>query len=264
MSKPSLILASGRFAGPAASLSRAAAFAHALAEQGCDVRWLLPQGPDAAGPSLPAGSTVGLLPVESATPRFSSVQDRLLDPASDQVLMRAIRSRMPDLVHVLNYGGATSVNLSWAAVRLGARCLISVDAAPTVCHRGDLRFRGAEECERFQDPDRCADCSLTAAPGGLSSPRAFLGRVLRALKMPLNPYPLPIHFENRQDLLVGGLQYAERVVVADEVERHRVGRLGVRDEVFEVLPPFGGEPDVVGRYCEWYSRLCSDAPRSSA
>ena len=70
--------------------------------------------------------------------------------------------------------------------------------------------------------------------------------------MPFNPYPLPPNFENRQELLTGGLQCADRVIVTDETERHRVSTLGLRDEMFEVLPPIGGEADVVESYLELY------------
>ena len=183
------------------------------------------------------------------------MQRRLLDPLSEKVLMQSIRGQMPDLVHVLDYGGCTSVNLSWVTSRLGADCVISVHADSTVCHRGDLRYRGAEDCDRFGDPERCSACCLAAATGGLSAWQSFLGRTLGTLRLPFNPYPSPLKFKNRQELMVGGLQCAERVIVAGETERQRVSTLGLRDEVLEVLPPIGSDPDVVESYLAMYIRV---------
>lgn len=255
MSTPSLILVSGRFASPDVPRARDAAFAHALTGRGCDVRWVVPQASTAAVSELPTGSSVCAIPVVSQAPRFAAVQGRLLDPVSETVLMQAIRAQMPDLVHVLDYGGCTSVNLSWVTSRLGVGCVVSVPADSTVCHRGDLRYRGAEGCDRFGDPERCSACCLAAATGGLSAWQSFLGRILRTLRLPFNPYPLPLKFENRQELLVGGLQCAERVIVIGETERQRVSTLRLRDEVFEVLPPIGGEADVVESYLELYTQV---------
>lgn len=252
MSTPSLILVSGRFASPDVPRARDAAFAHALAGRGCDVRWVVPQASTATASELPAGSKVCALPVVSQAPRFAAVQSRLLDPLSEKVLMQAIRGQMPDLVHVLDYGGCTSVNLSWVTSRLGVGCVVSVPADSTVCHRGDLRYRGAEDCDRFGDPERCSACSLAPATGGLSTWQSVLGRTLGALRLPFNPYPLPPNFENRRELLMGGLKCADRVIVTGETERHRVSTLGLHDEVFEVLPPIGGEADVVESYLELY------------
>ena len=253
MSKPSLILVSGRFASPDASLTRAAAFAHALAEMGCEVRWIVPGSPGAASPALPERSKVTVLPVASDAPGFSAVQGRLLDPASELVLSEAIRRQLPDLVHVLDYGGCTSVNLSWVTTRLGVRCVVSVASHLTVCHRGDLRYRGAEACDQFGDPDRCSACVLAAATGGLSLWGAAVSRAFRTLRLPLSPYPSPMNFVNRQELLVGGLRCAKRVFLAEESDRSRLRTLGLRDEVFEVQPPISGGEDSAERYLQLYA-----------
>lgn len=259
MSTPSLILVSGRFQDPSIPHARDAAFAHALSGRGCDVRWVIPLESTGEPPELPAGSPIRQLRVLTEAPGFAAVQDRLLDGPSETALTVSIRGEMPDLVHVLDYGGCTSVNLSWVASRLGVACLISMQAATTVCHRGDLRYRGIEDCDSFQDSTRCSICTLTpVADGlteGLSAWQSLVGRGLRLLRSPINPYPMPVDFESRQDLLVGGVQFAERVIVTDETERQRVGTLGLRKEVFEVLPPLGSEPATIDSYLELYRRV---------
>ena len=82
---------------------------------------------------------------------------------------------------------------------------------------------------------------------------SVLGRTFRALRLPLSPYPSPLNFMNRHELLVGGLRYADRVIMAGDAERSRLSALGLRDEAFEVRPPIGGDAKVVEGYLELYA-----------
>jgi hypothetical protein len=252
---PSLILVSGRFLDPSAPHTRDAAFAHALAERGCDVRWVVPVHSLASTPELAQGSAVRLLPVVSPAPGFAAVQSRLVDAPTDSLLMESVRRELPDLVHVLGYGGCTSVNLSWGANRLGVNCVVSMESAAVICHRGDLLYRGREECRQFDSPDRCSACCLSPNSHGLSLWGSMLGRVLNAVRAPVNPYPVPIDFVTRQELLLGGLQFAERVIVTGEDERDRISSLGIRREMVEQLPPIGSESDSIDSYLDFYKHV---------
>ena len=259
MLTPSLILVSGRFLDPSAPHTRDAAFAHALAERGCDVRWVVPVHALASAPELAQGSAVRQLPVVSPAPGFAAVQSRLVDTPTDSLLMESVRRELPDLVHVLDYGGCTSVNLTWGANRLGVKCVVSMIPAAVVCHRGDLRYRGREECRQFDSPDRCSECCLSPALDGFSLLGSILGRALKAVRAPINPYPTPIDFVTRQELLLGGLQFAERAIVTSEEEMDRVSALGVRREMVEGLPPIGSESDSIDRYLEFYRHVTGNA-----
>ena len=259
MLTPSLILVSGRFLDPSAPHTRDAAFAQALAERGCDVRWVVPVHSLASAPELAQGSAVRLLPVVSPAPGFAAVKSRLVDTPTDSLLMESVRCELPDLVHVLDYGGCTSVNLSWVANRLGVNCVVSMESAAVICHRGDLRYQGREECRQFDSPDRCSQCCLSPALDGLSLPGSMLGRALKAVHAPINPYPTPIDFVTRQELLLGGLQFAERVIVTSEEELDRVSALGVRKEMVEGLPLLGSESDSIDRYLEFYRHVTGKA-----
>lgn len=253
MLTPSLILVSGRFLDPSAPHTRDAAFAQALAERGCDVRWVVPVDSLASTPELAEGSSVRLLPVVSPIPGFAAVQGRLVDTPTDSFLMESVRHELPDLVHLLSYGGCTSVNLSWGANRLGVNCVVSMESGPVICHRGDLRYRGREECRQFDSPDRCKVCCLSSASDGLSLLGSIVARALNAVRAPINPYPTAVEFVIRQELLLGGLQFAERAIVTSEKERDRISALGVRREMVEALPPIDSESDSIDRYLEFYA-----------
>jgi hypothetical protein len=83
----------------------------------------------------------------------------------------------------------------------------------------------------------------------------MLGRVLNAVRAPVNPYPVPIDFVTRQELLLGGLQFAERVIVTGEDERDRISSLGIRREMVEQLPPIGSESDSIDSYLDFYKHV---------
>ena len=82
----------------------------------------------------------------------------------------------------------------------------------------------------------CAACCQRALPGGLSGLGAGLARCLSAVRWPLHPYPTPIAFENRRDLLLGGLQFVDRICVDRDGERDLTISLGVRPDQVAILP----------------------------
>lgn len=250
-----LLLVSGRDPAPGPRWERDAAFAAALAASGCEVTWVVPRPGGADGPQVPAAAGVRVDRVESDVPGFAAVQDRLLDPATEVRMTELVRSAVPDLVHVLDYGGATSVNATWAVNRLGARCVVTVDVDATLCHRGDLRFAGREPCSDWLDPKRCARCCVVAAPDGLGPTQSLLGRLLTAVRLPINPYPTEMDFLNRTDLLIGGLQFVEAIFVPTEEDGARLGSLGVREDAVVTLPPWSEAAADPEPYLTQYRRL---------
>lgn len=183
-----------------------------------------------------AADGLRVIHVESEPPAFAAVEGRLLDPATEAAVSREIRSDLPDLVHMLDYGGATTVNASWVANRLGVATVVSLRSAPVLCHRGDLVHADGSTCGEWLDAARCAACCQRSSPGGLSRFGATLAGILTALRWPLHPYPSLLAFENRRELLLGGLQVVDRVCVEDEAEADRVRSLGIRAGHLEILP----------------------------
>ena len=228
-----LILVSGRYPEPAPYHTVDSAIARELADADCAVRWIVPNGESTLTQPVEG---VRITAVASAIPPFGRVQERLLDGPTEAVLTREIRREMPDLVHLLDYGGCSSVNASWSADRMGARNLVSVRVLPTLCHRGDLMHGKGSDCEDWENPNRCAECCLIPSPRGLGVLGSGLGRILGLVRFPVNPYPTPLDFTNRTELLLGGLQFASKVAVQTDEERDLVASLGIRPERLEVVP----------------------------
>ena len=111
-----VLLVSGRYAGPNDRHDADSAFARGLAAVGCGVRWVVPV-PDRATARESDG--IRVCAVESPAPRFAAVEGRLSDPVLERAVSKEIRLELPDVVHLLDYGGATSVNATWVAHRLG-------------------------------------------------------------------------------------------------------------------------------------------------
>ena len=209
------------------------------------MRWLFPDGPHHNGvpPGTEASAAgVELLPVRSSAPGFRRVQSRLTDCASELVLTKAVRDELPDVVHVLAFGGATSSDLAWLAERLGAPSVISLAAKSSFCHRGTLVNERGEDCVEWDRPERCAVCCLAPFPGGLGSVAAACGRLLARLHV-LSPFPNRIDFENRFETVIGGLQAARRLIVAGPADTEILDRAGVRVPTVCLPPP--PEPDAV-------------------
>lgn len=228
-----VILVSGRYDASGDRRGADAAFAGRLVAIGCDVRLIVPGPTCAAAPEIDG---VRVIAIDSKAPGFAAVERRLLDPVLEAAVSRETRGELPDLVHLLDYGGATSVNASWVASRLGAPVVVSLRAAPTLCHRGDLVHVDGSPCSEWLDPVRCAACCQRASPGGLSPLGAVLARSLTTVGWPLHPYPTAAAFENRRELLLGGLQVVDRICVDGDAEREGIVSLGVRPGGITILP----------------------------
>ena len=227
-----LILVSGRYSDPAPHHAADAAFAQQLARADCAVRWIVPNG---EASTRPPANGVQITAVPSAVPGFGAIQERLLDGATETALTAEIRREMPDLVHVLEYGGSSSVNATWSADRMGVKALVSLRADSTLCHRGALVHGDGGACGNWEDPRRCAVCCLVPGPGGFGPLGSCFGRFLGWIRFPVNPYPTALDFLNRTELLIGGLQCASRVTVQTEEERTRIAALGIRPGLLEVV-----------------------------
>lgn len=207
---------------PHPSRARAAALARALAADGHAVRWLCPAAPGEA----PADGDVAADLAVSRPPTFRSVERRLSDPGLELRVSELVRARLPDVVHMLSFGGATSAFCAWIVNRLGAPLVISARFAEVFCHRGTLVDWQGRPCSEWQDPARCARCCLAASRDGLAPAVALLARACRLLGG-FSPFPKEVEFVNRLELLLAGLLAAESVLVADEAEAERFAAAGV-------------------------------------
>jgi hypothetical protein len=235
-----VILVSGRYPTSASASDRHdedAKFAALLASTYCDVRWIVPG--EATSVRELAGVTV--IPVRTRAPGFRGVEARLRDKFTESVLAREVRRDLPAVVHLLDYGGSMSVNVSWVASRLGVPVVVNVRAAPTLCHRGDLVYVDGTECADWADPERCAACCLVPSVRGLSSLSSWFARLLRVVRWPFSTYPTPMAFQNRRELIAGGLQSADAIVVASAVDRDRMELSGLRRESLAILAAAGVE-----------------------
>jgi hypothetical protein len=240
-----LSLGSGRHPPADPRLGEDAQLAAELAAGGHRVRWIVPFADPAATAAPPL---VELIRVPSAVPGFRAVLGRLADPPSERAITTEVRRGVPDLVHLLAFGGDTSVNVSWAAARMGARTLVSLRAAPTLCHRGNLIHADATPCRVWSDAARCATCCAPVTRLG----RGLAG-LLRCLRSPIQPYPTASDFTSRVELLLGGLRPVDRICVESAEERQQVLALGLRSDQVEVL----GEP-TVGDWLDLYGRIIAD------
>jgi hypothetical protein len=182
------------------------------------------------------GWSVDVMPGGPIRPRsIRRATDGLTDSMHEREVSLRIRAFAPRVVHCLGFGGVISVNLPWLVDRLGAAAVVDVQLERLVCHRGDLRFRGAEACATWDDPARCAACCNAAAPSGLSRPAAALAAACAWLG-DLSPFAKPLAFRNRFDLVRGGIAPAAAVLVEDERAALAVRGFGVPSARIEVLP----------------------------
>ncbi len=112
-----VILVSGRYpVGDRRSQALAAdeRLAVGLRAQGCEVRWIHQSQPHENGRLGAAALEVGveLLPVASHAPPFRDVMGRLADGPTELVFTSAVRKRLPDMVHALDFAGTTSANIA--------------------------------------------------------------------------------------------------------------------------------------------------------
>jgi hypothetical protein len=220
-----LISARSAQAEPHWSRAVAADVARALAATGASVRWLC---------LCRLGETVAVAALDrverqdlpAAVPPFRGVEARVTDNAMDVVLAKELRRRPPDVVVHLGAGAPSSANALWLADRMGARAVGVVRAPELLCHRGDFVDERGQACTSVLDAARCTACCTAASPSGLSPGQARAAACLRFLGG-LSPYPSPVQFLNRGDLLFASLQLAGAVVTGDAAEAALLERAGL-------------------------------------
>lgn len=228
-----ILLISGRGGGAELSRERAQRLARDLLREGHDVRWLCPLPADAAEPQAYGAE---LLVVRSPAPPFRRVASQLVDAALEHAASRTIRSRLPQVVHLLAYGGANSATVPWLADRLGAPVIVSAAFAPTVCHRGTLLHIGGERCGVWDDAQRCTRCCRAGSATRPSPVRAVAANACRVLGG-WSPLPKPVDFVNRLESIVGGLLSASWILVPEAGDLDRFAGLGVPRQRMQVEPP---------------------------
>ncbi len=172
-----------------------------------------------------------LLPGAAAAPRptFRRLGAALHDPLHERATAQAVRAHPTlQVVHVLGMGDGVSVHLPWVARSLGWRCTLEVDAAGLLCHRGDLIDETGQPCAHAHDPQRCAACCRMHTPGRASLSRvgATLAPATRWLG-DVSPFPTPLAFRNRRDLVAAALVEPELVFARDAAARAAAMTLGV-------------------------------------
>ena len=210
--------------GPHWSRAVASDVARALAANGATVRWMCLTRPDETV-AVAALERVERVDLAAAVAPFRGVEARVTDNVMDVALAKELRRRPPDVVVHLGAGAPGSANTLWLADRMGARAVGVVRAAEVLCHRGDYRDEHGRACASILDPIRCTTCCTTASPGGLSAGAARAAACLRFLGG-LSPFPSPVQFENRGDLLFASLQLAAAVVTVDAGEAELLVRAG--------------------------------------
>lgn len=223
-----ILLVSGRSRDrqPHPTREQAADLARDLASSGHRVRWLCPVE-RGGGPAVQLPPGADFRPVVTRAPRFRAVLGTSDDTPTDRVLTEEIRLQLPDVVHVLAFGGANSSVAPWIANRMGAPVVASVDPRELLCHRGTLIDDTGEPCAVWDRGERCAACCLSPFEAGLTRGQARRGRRLAFLGR-WSPYPQPHAFQGRLSLLMGGLVSATLVTVRDEAQRALLEQAGVR------------------------------------
>lgn len=208
----------------------AARTASVLAAAGHPVRWLAAVHEDEP-PPVQEGAEV--LAVAGRTPPFRKVQGRLTDTALDVELTKWLRRRPSQIVHAFGFGAPGSVASLWLGERMGARGVATVRAADVLCHRGTLVFADGETCHVWDDVERCLDCCTTPWERGLAPWQSAAARLLRWLGG-LSPMPSRVDFQNRLEIGLGGLGYAQRVLVASEGEAGLLKAAGISPRTLRV------------------------------
>jgi hypothetical protein len=247
-----IALVSGRARGaaPHHSRRRAELLAAALAHAGHRVRWICPVPRRSEAPEAPAG--VERIAVVSRAPGFRAVLGGLADYPTERALSVALRARAADVVHVLAYGGTSSPAVAWVADRLGVPAVVFVECRELLCHRGTLVDAWGAQCAVWDDPERCTACCLQPFAGGLTPRQARRSRRWWWRKLPdWSPYPKPIDFRSRMDVLLGGFTAAASVLVATAAEREALVRAGLPAGLVEVV---GSDLPRVEELVEIYAR----------
>ncbi|MCY2957334.1 MAG: hypothetical protein NT107_09880 [Planctomycetota bacterium] len=210
-----LISARGANDEPHWSRATAALVAQALTSQGAAVRWLCARNAREPAPAAVAGLEIFDLP--AAPVPFRAVEARVIDNPMDILLAQQMRKRPPDLVMQLGVGAISSANPLWIADRMGAPGLAVVRATELLCHRGTLVNERGTACRSVFDAARCTTCCNSASPQGPTK-RAAIGALCLRWLGGCSPFPSPVQFLNRADLLLASLQLAAAVVTSDAAE----------------------------------------------
>ena len=173
--------------------------------------------------------------VQSKTPSFTAVEAQLADVSGELALSQELRQDPPDLVHLFGYGNGGSAAMPWLCARLGVPSIVSLDLGEALCHRGTLIDATGQACTRWDDPQRCLDCCLAPAGAGLTQAQARRAKMLRFLGA-LSPYPSLTAFQNRADIIIGGLLFTQRIMVANEDAASSLIDLGVAEKQIQIQP----------------------------
>lgn len=211
----------------------AGALAAGLRAAGDRVRWL--RAVPGAGAGADGVGDVEVREVAGAVAELGAVEQEHRDPAFETALVRGLRERPVDLVHVIGHGAPGSAAVPWLAERLGAAVVVTVRAEELLCHRGTLIDDTGWGCWSWEDPGRCTTCCREAVVRRVG----VMGKLLpsRALKAAHRA------FETRLDLVLAPLQQAVRVTVPHGEAIERVRAAGVARQALMVVPD-GAGPEV--------------------
>ena len=221
-----IILISSRGPGGASQWSRtlAARTADELASAGHRLRWLCALGQNEEAPKLDSG--VELREVSANSVSFRGVESGIGNPDMERLLARELREEPAHVVHAVGFGEGASAALLWIAARMGVRPMVTLRAREFLCHRQTLVDEQGRDCRAWNDVRRCVECCLTAWEDGLTQAQARLGRWLEPLGG-WSPYPNRHAFRNRLEMLLGGIDHAEMVLVGSQEDRELLDLAGV-------------------------------------
>jgi hypothetical protein len=191
-----LVSSPGRSPGPHWSQVAAAEIARELLAAGADVELFdVAASATSALPPLPGARVHCHVLPQAIT--LHGVAASLQHVALERDLAHSLRRDHAAVVLHLGVGAGGSPNVLWLAERMGSDVVAVVRTAELVCHRGDLVDATGNACQRHDDAATCRTCCT----------RSWWHQ------------PRGLDFENRWDLLLGGLLAAEAVFVRDPAER---------------------------------------------
>lgn len=193
-----LVSSPGRATEPHWSAAAAADLAAALLAAGVGVEWFHVAAAQSASPNVPGARVHHRVPPRALAVHAVSAAMQHLELERD--LVRSLRAEHAAAVLHLGVGAGGSPNVLWLAERMGSRVFAVVRSAEIVCQRGDLVHADGLACTRHDDAERCRSCC-----------RRSWWRS-----------PQPDEFQNRWDLLFGGLLVATAVFVRDAPEAEQL------------------------------------------
>lgn len=217
---------------------RAAEQAALLQSPQCQVTWLQIFPPEQVIPDQ--HPDLEIRRVNSSQPGFTAIEAGLADVPGEFALIRELRHDPPDVVHLFGYGNCGSASMPWVCARLGVPSVVNLDLRETLCHRGTLIDATGSPCLRWDDPEHCLACCLSPVGEGLTPAQAWRARRLRFLGA-LSPYPSLAAFQNRADITIGGLAFAQRIIVADGDAARALQDLGVVEKLIQIQAELGDQ-----------------------